>query len=78
MVPTSGSRGSGPPRAGAGAAPGETTLIPQMRDITEMVCVMIGILPEMGWVPPEIGNTAFRMAPWRTYVPTPDRYHRLP
>lgn len=32
---------------------------------------MIGVLPEMGWVPPEIGNTPFRMAPLENVCPDP-------
>ena len=62
----------------AGPAPGETTLIYEIRDITEMVYAMMGGLLEMGWVPPGTGGTAFRMALWRTHVPTLDWYNRLP
>lgn len=44
------------------AAPDEMTLIPQIRDITEMFCAMMGGLLERGWVPSETGGIAFRMA----------------
>ncbi|GHE26659.1 hypothetical protein GCM10017673_30730 [Streptosporangium violaceochromogenes] len=54
------------PRPGAlqayRAAPDETTLIPQIRDITEMFCAMMGGLLERGWVPSETGGIASRMA----------------
>ncbi|GAA3446775.1 hypothetical protein Pve01_31650 [Planomonospora venezuelensis] len=58
-----------PLRRGRWTLPGETTLIPGLRDMGEMVYVMMGLLLEMGWVP---RRQAVRPGAWPLEIACPD------